>query len=184
MMLCQPPIPCLNLWIWFWKQLLPPTLHAARWALVLFDTFSFSWSDLHAFPMEPLLTDVAANPKLVCVIVPATAPTEGFAVFVFLLFVILICKLWIAFHQSITRSLHKRHPYEHQWHNNESILEQKSKFKNKTKKSSLIPSSKQTEINGNSMWFLMQPFFLQHFLGKSQFPIKTEETKAFFGLKI
>ena len=49
--------------------------------------------------MEPPLTDVAPNPELISIVVPTTAPTEGFTMFIFLLLKALICcQLWGAFH--------------------------------------------------------------------------------------
>lgn len=53
----------------------PGSLVAARWAFVLLNMLRSCWGDLHTLAVEPLLTDIAANPKFIGCIVLSTSPT-------------------------------------------------------------------------------------------------------------
>jgi len=85
----------------------PATPQAAWWTFILLYALSLCRGDLNALPMEPPLTYVAANPKLVRIVVSTTASTQCFVVLIFILLVTLICsKLWVAFNLPIIGSLH------------------------------------------------------------------------------
>jgi hypothetical protein len=58
----------------------------ARRALVFLDVFSLRWSDLHALPVVPFLTNIAADPELIAGIRPTTCATEGVAMLFVLIF--------------------------------------------------------------------------------------------------
>lgn len=51
------------------------SLVAAGGAFVLLDMFGPSWSDLNAFPVEPFLTYVTADPELVRCVILTTCTT-------------------------------------------------------------------------------------------------------------
>lgn len=80
---------------------------AALWALVLLYALGLRRSDLHTFPMVPPLTYITTNPKLVGIVITATAPAKCFTVLVFLLLLITVIhrKLWVAFDLPVTGSL-------------------------------------------------------------------------------
>lgn len=79
---------------------------AALRALVLLYALGLRRSDLHAFPMVPSLTYIAANPKFVGIVITTAAPAKCFAVFVFLLLITVIHrKFWVAFDLPVTGSL-------------------------------------------------------------------------------
>src|SRR5574337_848958 len=67
------------------RALRSSSLCAARGAFVLLDILSLGRCYPHTFSMEPPLTDVTSNPKLVCVVVPTTTPTERITVLILVL---------------------------------------------------------------------------------------------------
>lgn len=72
------------------------SLVAARRALILFDVFSSGRGDLHTLAMEPLLTDVTANPEFIWCIVLTTSTAQSLTmlIFFFLIQALVFLRLW------------------------------------------------------------------------------------------
>eukprot|EP01018_Ginkgo_biloba_P005355 Gb_11612 [translate_table: standard] len=59
----------------------------ARWTFVLLDVFCSSRCNLHAFAMEPFLTNVTTDPKLIRSIIFTTGSTECITMLLLILFI-------------------------------------------------------------------------------------------------
>ena len=86
-------------------SLWPAPPQAAWWTFILLYALSLCRGNLNTLPMEPPLTYVTANPKLISVVISAAASTKCFIMLIFILLITLIYKLWVAFNLLITRSL-------------------------------------------------------------------------------
>lgn len=95
-------------WSLVFQSLRSATLQAARWTLVLLYVLSFSGCYLHTLPVKPPLTDVAANPELIGIVVSPTAATECFTMLFFIFFIAFISQLWGAFHLTIVGPLQNK----------------------------------------------------------------------------
>lgn len=107
-LLKSPGICALLRPLFSFQLLLPALLHAARWALVLFDIISLGRCYLYALSVVPPFADVTPNPELISAVIFTTATAECFAMFIDILLTTLFRKFGVAFHLSIIGSLEQR----------------------------------------------------------------------------